>query len=152
QLHTLHPIEGYFAMWEPGPGATNDAHRIINWVIANRGNYLQWVGLNDILDPGRRAKWQAFTREIIDYAHARGVRVGLGVELFGQSNLQLAFDLSDDRTGMVPIADEVAKRLPLVTQDLPFDVYGLSFGEFIDADPQKLVDGIDEVARQLRVL
>jgi hypothetical protein len=152
QLHSLHPIEGYFAMWEPGPGSTNDAHRIINWVIANRGNYLQWAGLNDIVQPGRYPAWQAFTRELIDYAHARGIRVGLAIELFGQSNLQLAFDLSEDRSGTVPLATEIANRLPLITQDLPFDVYGLSFGEFFDADPQKFIDATNEVARQLRGL
>jgi hypothetical protein len=53
---------------------------------------------------------------------------------------------------MVPIADEIAARLPLITQDLPFDVYDLSFGEFFDAEPQKLIDAINEVASQLRTL
>jgi hypothetical protein len=150
QLHTLHPIEGYFAFWEPSAESTEDAHRIIDWVIKNRGNYLQWVPLDDILDPGRHAAWKAFTRELIDYAHARGVRVGINIQLFGQSNLQLAFDLTDDRTGMIPIADEIAARLPLVTDGLPFDVYDLSFGEFFNADPQKFVDAVNEVRSQLR--
>jgi len=149
-IHTLHPIEGYFALWEPSAGSTSDAHRIIDWLIKNRGNYIQWAGLDDILKPDRYAAWKAFTQELLAYAHMRGVRVGFDMELFGQSNLQNAFDLSDDRTGMVPIADEIAGRLPLVTQDLPFDVYDLSFGEFFDAEPQKLIDAIDEVARQLR--
>ncbi|MBA3500504.1 MAG: hypothetical protein H0T65_09035, partial [Deltaproteobacteria bacterium] len=27
QLHTLHPIEGYYAFWEPSAASTNDAHR-----------------------------------------------------------------------------------------------------------------------------
>lgn len=151
-IHTLHPIEGYFALWEPSAGSTNDAHRIIDWLIKNRGNYIQWAALDDIIkDPDRHVAWKDFTRELIDYAHARGVRVGIDFELFGQSNLQDAFDLSDDQTGTVPIADEIAGRLPLITQDLPFDVYDLSFGEFFNADPQKLIDAINEVARQLRV-
>src|SRR4051812_20504267 len=30
QLHTRHPIEPYFALWEPSPGSMNDAHRIVN--------------------------------------------------------------------------------------------------------------------------
>ncbi|MDB4958760.1 MAG: hypothetical protein JWO36_6329 [Myxococcales bacterium] len=149
QLHTLHPIEGYFAFWESGH--TEDAHRVIDWLIKNRGNFLQWVALDDIMEPGRHADWQAYTRELIDYAHARGVRVGLNIELYGQSNLQLAFDLSDDQTGMVPIADEIAARLPLITKDLPFDVYDLSFGEFFGADPARFISSINEVAKQLRV-
>ena len=152
QLHTLHPVEGYFAFWEPSAGSRDDARRIIDWLVKNRGNFLQWVALDDILDPTRRLPWQEHTRELIDYAHARGVRVGLGLQLFGQSNLQLAFDLSDDRTGTVPIADEIAARLPLVTDGLPFDVFDLSFGEFGSADPQRFIDAVDEVRRQLRGL
>lgn len=149
-LHTLHPAEGYFAFWEPGAGSTNDAHRIIDWVIKNRGNYLQWVPLDNINKPDAYATWQPFTRELIDYAHFRGIRVGLGVQLFGQSNLQLAFDLSDDKTGAVPIANEISARLPTITKDLPFDAYDLSFGEFFNAEPQKFVDSVNEVAKQLR--
>ena len=149
-LHTLHPIEGYFAFWEPSPGNTSDAHRIIDWVIKNRGNFLQWVALDNINVPAVYAEWQPFTRELIDYAHFRGIRVGIGIQLFGQANLQSAFDLSDDRTGTVPIATEIAARLPIVTQDLPFDSYELSFGEFFNAEPQKFVDAVNEVRKQLR--
>ena len=149
QLHTLHPIEGYFAFWEPGAANTYDAHRIIDWVIKNRGNFLQWVALDNINNAEKYAAWQPFTRELIDYAHFRGIRVGLGIQLFGQSNLQEAFDLSDDKTGTIPIADEISARLPTVTKDLPFDVYALSFGEFFDAEPQKFVDSVNEVRTQL---
>lgn len=148
-LHTLHPIEGYFAFWDPSPANTSDAHRIIDWVIKNRGNYLQWVALDNINLPETHDAWQPFTRELIDYAHFRGIRVGLGIQLFGQANLQSAFDLSDDKTGTVPIASEIAARLPLVTKDLPFDAYELSFGEFFNAEPQKFVDSVNEVRTQL---
>lgn len=148
QLHTLHPIEGYFAFWEPSPGSTTDAHRIIDWLIKNRGNYLQWVGLDNIMDPAQHETWQAFTRELIDYAHSRGVRVGLNLQLFGKSNLQLAFDLSDSDS--VPLAQSVSERLPLITNELPFDSYALSFGEFFGAEPQKFIDSTNEVAKQLR--
>ena len=151
QLHSLHPIEPYFALWEPGD--PTDAHAIINWVIENRGNYLQWAALDDILTaPDRFAAWQPYTKELLDYAHQRGVRVGLQIELFGQSNLQHAFDLYDDSTGTIPIADEVAQRLPLITNDLPFDVYDLSFGEFFSTDPDQFIAANNEVAKQLRTL
>jgi hypothetical protein len=153
QLHTLHPIESYWAMWEPSPGSTNDAHRIVNWVIANRGNFLQWVALNDIAtDQTRFAAWKPFTQELLAYAHQRGIRVGIGLELFGQSNLQLAFDLSEDTSGTIPIAQEVAQRLPVLTQDMAWDVYSLSFGEFFDAAPDKFIAAVNEVASQLRTL
>lgn len=152
QLHTLHPIEAYFALHEPGADNLRDARRILDWLIKNRGNYVQWVPLDDLLDPARHAEWLAQARAIVDAAHARGVRVGLNVQLFGQSNLQQSFDLSDDKTGTVPLADEVAARLPLVLAGLPLDVLALSFGEFFGADPQRFIDAVDEVAGQLRAL
>lgn len=151
QFHTLHPIEPYFALWEPSADNTADAHRIINWVIANRGNYLQWVLLNDILDPARYAAWKPFTQELIAYAHARGLRVGVGVELFGQSNLQLAYDLYDDRSGTITYQTQIAQRLQPITQDLPWDVVALSYGEFFDSDPQLFIDATNEVRADLRV-
>ncbi|NVB83233.1 MAG: hypothetical protein HOV81_32975 [Kofleriaceae bacterium] len=149
QFHTLHPIETYFAFWEPSAGSTNDAHRIIDWVIKNRGNYIQWVALDNIMDPDEHAAWKPFTQELIDYAHKRGVRVGINIQLFGNSNLQNAFDLYDDEE--IPLADSIAARLPLITADLPFDVYDLSFGEFFNSEPQVFIDSVNEVARQLRI-
>ncbi|MDB4961716.1 MAG: hypothetical protein JWP01_1715 [Myxococcales bacterium] len=152
QLHTLHPIEGYFAFWEPGKGSTTDAHRIIDWVIKNRGNFLQWVALDNIMKPEFHEPWKAFTQELLAYAHSRGVRIGLNIQLFGQSNLQNAFDLSDDKTGMIPLRDEIHARLPLITQDLPFDVYTLSFGEFFNAEPQKFIDSVNTAFNELQAV
>jgi hypothetical protein len=142
QLHTLHPIEPYFAFWEPSAQNTADAHRIIDWLIKNRGNYVQWVALDDILDPERHAAWKPFTRELIDYAHLRGVRVGLNIQLFGAANLQLAYDLVDE--AKEPVAPQIAERLPAITHDL-------SFGEFFNSEPQAFIDSINEVKRQLSV-
>lgn len=149
QLHTLHPIEGYFAFWEPTSG-TVYGKRIIDWLVKNRGNFLQWVALDDIItDPARHTAWLAHTKELVDYAHFRGIRVGLNIQLFGQSNLQQAFDLSDDTTGTVPLADEIAARLPLITDGVTFDTYVLSFGEFFNSDADKFVAALNEVQAQL---
>ncbi len=150
QLHTLHPIESYFAFWEPSAGSQNDAHRIIDWLVKNRGNFVQWAALDDIMDPKVHEKWKPFTRELIDYAHSRGVRVGLNFQLFGRSNLQRAFDLHDD--DKITVASSIAARLPLITGDLPFDVLDISFGEFFGEDPPHLIESINELARQARLL
>ena len=153
QLHTLHPIEGYFALWEPSPGSANDAHRIINWLIANRGNFLQWVALERHPRSG--------TSRGVAGVHARADRLRARARHSRRAQLRAIRPVepparlsisSDDRTGTVPLADEVAARLPLITQDLPFDVYALSFGEFFDADPQQFIDATNEVAHQLRTL
>ncbi|MEZ4364843.1 MAG: hypothetical protein R2939_00985 [Kofleriaceae bacterium] len=151
QLHTLHPTEAYFALWEPGPTSLEEARRIFDWVIKNRGNFVQWVGLDDIIDDAdRHAAWRAHTQAVIALAHARGLRVGLNIQLFGQSNLQQAFDLSDDETGTVPLADELEARLPLITDGLPFDVYDLSFGEFFNSDPERFIASVDAWAAAMR--
>jgi hypothetical protein len=153
-LHTLHPIEGYFAFIEPSPGSTNEAHRIIDWVIKNKGNYVQWAQLDNIQtgpDAAMRyEKWKPFIREILDYAHMRGVRVGITFQLFGMSNLQNGFDLYDDENQALDAS--VAARLPLLTNDLPFDSYDLTYGEFFNSEPQKFIDATNAVATQLEQL
>ena len=83
-LHTLHPIEGYFDFWEPGEDNVLGAERIIDWLIKNRGNYLQWVALNDIVgsESGANA-WAGHNQAILDYAKKRGIQTGIGVQLYG---------------------------------------------------------------------
>lgn len=150
-FHTLHPVEAHFAFWEPSVGGTDDAHRIIDWVIKNRGNYVQWAGLNDIIqEPTHHDAWVPYTQELLAYAHMRGVKVGFDLELFGSGNLQLAFDLVNDTAK--PFGPQIAARLPIITQNLPFDVYDLSFGEFFGADPDIFIGAVNEVRRQLRTL
>jgi hypothetical protein len=149
-LHTLHPAEGYFAFWEPSPQNKQDAHRVIDWLIKNRGNYIQWFALDDIItDPQRYAAWKPYTEELIAYAHARGIEVGIAFQLFGASNLQLSFDLVDEEDQ--PFAEQISARLPLLTA-LPFDTFQLSFGEFFDSDPQLFIDAVNEVYTQTHAL
>ncbi len=148
-LHTLHPTEAFYALWAPQPGLDR-ARRLADWIIKNRGNYLQWVALDDILDPVRHAAWQRDTAEILALAHRRGLQVGLGFQLFGQSSLQRGFDLVDDAA--LPAGPQIAARLPLITEGLPFDTYELSFGEFFGASPDAFIATVDETYRQLIAL
>lgn len=142
-LHTLHPIEGLWDFWVPSPEHLEGARKTVNWVVRNRGNYLQWCALDDIMKEGQTlADWRAHTRAIEELAHARGVKVGLAIQLFGQSNLQLAFDLLDQ-----PPADpraEMRRRYRLLLDGLEIDNLNLSFGEFFGADPQQFVDRVDD--------
>ncbi|MFT3699860.1 MAG: hypothetical protein QM831_42340 [Kofleriaceae bacterium] len=153
QFHTLHPIEANFALWEPtAEGSTEDAHAIVNWAIANRANYIQWAHLDDLItDPDRYAAWLPFEKEIVDYAHSRGLRVGAELELFGVSNLQHAFDLYDDKTFTKPLADEIMPRLQLISP-IAWDVYDISFGEFFNVDPDKFIASNNEVVAELKTL
>ncbi len=138
-LHTLHPIEGYFDFWEPGAENLARARQTIDWLVKNRANYLQYPALDDVLSNG--AAWREHTRQILDYAHLRGVRVGVGVQLFGKSNLQRAFDLLDE-----PVSDpaaEMRRRLAVLLEGMPFDAVSLSFGEFSAAQPDELVSNVN---------
>ncbi|HEU0035549.1 MAG TPA: hypothetical protein VFQ53_33290 [Kofleriaceae bacterium] len=149
QLHTLHPIEAHFALWQTGDDAERDARRIFDWIVKNRGNHVQWPALDDIMDPARHAEWVTATQALLGRAHDRGLTVGLGIQIFGRSNLQQAFDLADDKTGTVPFESELAARLPLVTTDLDFDAYVLSFGEFYSEDPARFIAAVDATTRAI---
>lgn len=150
-LHILHPIEGHYAMWQPGEASLDDARGIVRWLLRHRGNGLYWPGLDDIArDDVTHAAWAAHTGAIIAHAHRLGVRIGLGVQLFGMSNLQQAYDLLDRE-----IADDIARqaaidaRLARIVTDPPFDGITLSFGEFIAADPAAFVAAADEAAEHV---
>ncbi|MBL8625144.1 MAG: hypothetical protein JNK64_27790 [Myxococcales bacterium] len=148
-LHTLHPTEALFALWVPTDDGAK-ARRIFDWILKNRGNYVQWVALDDILEPTRGAAWQASTAALLEAAHRRGLKAGLGLQLFGASSLQNGYDLIDD--GARPSHDQIAERLPRLVDGLPFDGYELSFGEFFGADPATFVATVDDAYAQLHAL
>ncbi len=154
QLHTLHPIEAYYAMWEPSPGNLADAKRIIDWTIKNRGNYVQWVGLDDIIfDESRLGPWLEHTKAIHEYGRARGVKFGINLQLFRAANLQQSFDLIGEANAAVkPYADQIAERVPLITtMGVTFDIYHISFGEFFSIDSDQFVATLNEAERQLNL-
>ncbi|MDQ3339441.1 MAG: hypothetical protein M4D80_30110, partial [Myxococcota bacterium] len=137
QLHTLHPIEAHFALWQPGDEAA--ARRIFDWIVKNRGNHVQWPALDDIMVPARHAAWKELTQRLLAHAHTRGLTVGLGMQIFGSGNMQQAFDLSDG----ADFEAELAQRLPLVTADLEFDAYVLAFGEFFGEDADRFIAAVN---------
>lgn len=140
QLHVLHPIEAYFDFWEPGPENLAGAERTLHWLVCNRGNFVSWPSLGSIGREAERAPWMEHTRAILDAAHLRGVRVGLGVQLFGRSSLQNAFVLVPDEAA--DPATQMAERLDPIAP-LPFDGFTLSFGEFFGADPDAFVSTVE---------
>jgi hypothetical protein len=140
--HTLHPIEALFDLWVPSDQGLDGSRRLIDWLVKNRGNHLQWPGLDNIVaDPAQQDAWRAHTATIVNYAHDRGVRVGLGIQLFGTANLQQAYDLLDDANVDVAQARSLMdERIAVVTRDLPFDAVNLSFGEFSGEDPERFIE------------
>ena len=140
-LHTLHPIEAMFDFLVPGQRHLEGARRTIDFVVKNRGNFVEWYVLADSAsDP----EWKAHTKKIIDYAHQRGVKVGLSAQLFGKASLQKSFVLFD----VDPPADPrpvLRGRLKLLLDGLAVDRVNLTFGEFFGADPEVFVSTIDAV-------
>lgn len=140
--HTLHPTEAMYDVW--GEPDVTRATAMLDWVVRNRGNYVQWPGLDNIAtDPNARAAWASTTAEILDAAHAREMTVGVGVQLFGLSNLQQAYDLLD-RSG-TDTEDEAAMlaRWSTLTDGVPWDEVSLSFGEFFAADPALFIGRVE---------
>jgi hypothetical protein len=151
-LHTLHPIEGLDAFWVPGAHSRERAAAIIDWAIKSRANHLQWVALDDIQSSeATAAAWQDHTRLVNTMAHDRGLTTGLGIQLFGKSNLQQAFDLVDGNVVESEMRGVIEERLAVVTGDVGFDEFNLSFGEFFNADAEAFVRSVDlvwDVARE----
>jgi hypothetical protein len=141
-LHTLHPIESMYDFWIPGPENLEGAKRAIDFLVKNRGNYIQWAALDDIeKTPALLPAWKEHTKALTDFAHAHGVHTGIALQLFGQSNLQNAFDLIDDTSGdPVP---EMERRLHVLLDGAGFDTLNLSFGEFFGADPGTFIARVD---------
>lgn len=152
-LHTLHPIEGYYAMWEPGEENLARARAIVDWTARNRGNHLQWVALDNITEtPGDLEPWIEHSAAIADYAHSRGLTVGMGIQLFGSGNLQLAFDLLDEVGDAEAQEQAMRERLAPVLDGVPLDLLNLSFGEFFGEEPEVFLDSVNrtlKVAREL---
>lgn len=149
QIHTLHPIEGYFAFWEPSPEHLAEARAIIDWIVKNRGDHVQWWGLENVVTtPGDAEELRAHMREIIEYAHMRGVDVGLGVQLFSRGNLQRAYTLDGDAADPGPA---IRQNLAPI-EGLGFDQIKIAFGEFAAQDADRFITTLNEAASAVREL
>lgn len=140
--HTLHPIEAMYDLW--GDPDSARATAMLDWVVRNRGNYIQWPGVDNIVgDSVARERWAASTARVIEKAHARGMTVGVGVQLFGSSNLQLAYDLLDQSGEDAEDVVAMAARWQVLTDGVPWDEVSLSFGEFFGADPDHFIGRVE---------
>ncbi len=151
QLHTLHPIES-LDLWTPGDAQLARARAVIDWLVKNRGNYLQVVALDDIVHHADVADaWRPHVQAIAAYAHRRGVRVGVGIQLFGTSNLQHAFDLLDQPSDPDP-RGTMRGRLHTVLDGVGWDVVNLSFGEFSGTTPDTFIARVNDARAVLAEL
>lgn len=141
-LHTLHPTEAMFDLWAEPDVARSTL--MLDWIVRNRGNHVQWPGLDDIAGNEQVAEnWREPTRLVVDAAHRRGMTAGVGVQLFGMSNLQLAYDLVDDEGTEAEDKAAMEARWPIVMDAIAWDTVSLSFGEFFAADPDTFISRVE---------
>lgn len=136
-LHTLHPTEAYYAFLEPSEAHLAEARRIIDWVVKQRGNFVRWWLLDD-LESGDAAAdaVRAHTAAIVEYAHLRGVRTGVSVQLFAGANLQRGFDLVEGGEDFESQIDVAYGHL----DGIGFDAIQISFGEFSGEAPDHFIE------------
>src|SRR5262249_23214750 len=79
QPHTLHPIESLWTFMVPGADNLADAERFVDWLVKTGQNYVQFPLLGTV----DWASWTPHVQAILDYAHARGVRVGAVPQVWG---------------------------------------------------------------------
>jgi hypothetical protein len=150
-LHTLHPIEPYYDFWEPSEESLDGARRTLDWLVKNRGNYLQWLGLNSILQSSTAADaFEAHAKAIVETAHVRGVEVGFGVQIFGTSNLQRAFDLISQSGASLDVQRASVRARLEILAGIGFDQIQISFGEFFGEEPEKLLEAIDMTYEEIQ--
>ncbi len=138
---TLHPIEAFFALWEPSEEHLREAERIIDWAVKNGADFFTYPALDNIARlPADHGPWLAHTQAIVAYAHLRGLRIGLGVQLFGGASLQRALTLVP--SGSTDVAAAIERRLGTFSS-VPFDSLQLTFGEFSGEDPMAFIDTLN---------
>lgn len=141
QPHVLHPIEYFDTFMTPGAQNLADAKRFVDWLVKTGQNYFQLPLLSTVPWDAWKPQMQA----VIDYAHARGVRVGAVPEVWGGASLQNNFVLVTDASRWQAQMDAgIAKLL-----ELPWDVVELTLGEFVATDPQQVIDWLNYATQRL---
>lgn len=77
-IHSLHPTELAEQLNNPAlPGSLADVKEYLDWLARNRQNLFQFYLLRDI----DRRLWIEHAKEIVDYAHQRGIMIGVEFSL-----------------------------------------------------------------------
>lgn len=141
QIHTLHPLEFMASLLEPSAEHLAESKRLVDWLVKTGQNHLQWPLLGSV-------DWPSFAehaRQIVAYAHARGVTVGGGVNIALKGSLQRNYVLVREDAKYV---EQIAEGLNRVLE-VPFDDIEISMGEFLAGDPERLVTWLDAAVAHL---
>src|SRR4029078_9460194 len=98
------------------------AKRFVDWLVKTGQNHVQWYLLRDVSFSDWRPRGQA----IRAYAHARGVTVGVVVQLWSGSSLQRAVELVKNKDNWQNEMSASFDQLMV----LPWDNVEIALGEF----------------------
>jgi hypothetical protein len=138
-LHLLHPIEWFDAFNGSTEQDLAEAKRFIDWLVKTGQNHVQWPILRTMDLPA----WEPHAKKIVEYAHSRGVTVGIEPLLFAASSLQNNFILATTEDW----EPEMRARLELLL-GIGFDQVELALGEFLSEDPARVIQMLDRVVAQ----
>ncbi len=138
-VHTMHPIELMDSLLVASDDHFAEAERYLDWLVANRQNYFQWV-LQDTLDIDTFLRHAS---RIVDAAHQRGLRVGIDAPF--QFNQQNAWVLIPDAKS--PAEPQITARIAKL-MEVPWDVIHVELGssEFVPSDDQTTMEWLNFTA------
>jgi len=142
-VHTMHPVEYMDSLLVPSERHLQEVERYVDWLVANRQNYFQWV----LQDTVPLEEWIPHAARIIGLAHARGLRVGIDTPLeFIQQN---AFALAPDPSA--PFQPQIEENLARILLRAPFDVINVELGaaEAIPVDDVRTLEMLNFTAEHL---
>ena len=140
--HTMHSIELVDSLLVPSAQHLSEVKRYVDWLVANRQNYFQWV-LQDTIDIDA---WLPHAAGIVEYAHDRGLEVGIDTPLeFIQQN---AFALAPET--LKPFEPQIERNLAWILQ-APFDVINVELGaaEALPVDDERTMEMLNFTAAHL---
>jgi hypothetical protein len=129
-LHTMHPLELTEALHDPhSPEAATRVREYIDWLARNGQNYFDFSLMEGV--DNHMPAWLAHIGPLVDYAHQRGILVGVDISLHmvQQKSYQLLrFPPKSFRDGKVQVRDRLERLL-----SAKFDVINLEFAiaEFV---------------------
>jgi hypothetical protein len=143
-IHTMHPLPMMEFLLVPSEEGLQYAKNWVDWLLHNRQNLFNWYLLDTVPDYDA---WTAHAAKIADYAHERGVEIGIEFGFtFSQQN---AYNFFEER-----LADDDRENIRLHLARLmqaPFDYLILQAGgsEFFTTDEQQELDRMNILVDEL---
>ncbi len=133
-LHTQHPLELTEPLLDQDfPGALNSVKEYINWLVRNGQNYFEFCLLENI----DRKKWPTHAKAFVDYAHSRGILVGVDFSLHMIQQKTFQMYLSPTQS-LQSKEKQVLKNLEWLMQ-IDWDLLNMEFAsaEFVGGNRSK---------------